>query len=139
MPIPTRELLDFFGHRCKLATDQKAALVNGDTLEDILKRYENAPDPYSVSVVVGNHSALINLYTRAYLTMDGDLNKRLNTLLDGYEKSYLKKNCLMKISEGPDHMPHGSSAGTLDSSAMDRYLGMGFGDNPDARAMTASV
>ena len=34
--------------------------------------------------------------------MDGDLNKRLKTLLDGYEKTvtYLKQNGLMKISEG---------------------------------------
>ena len=55
LPIPTRQLLEFFGHLCKPATDRKAALVNGDTLEDILKRYENAPDPYSVSVVVGVH------------------------------------------------------------------------------------
>jgi len=102
LPIPTRELLEFFGHLCKPATDRKAALVNGDTLEDILKRYENTPDPYSVSVVVGYRSALMDLYTRAYLTMDGDLNKRLKTLLDGYEKTvtYLKKNGLMKISEG---------------------------------------
>ena len=65
-----------------LSQDRKAALVNGDTLEDVLKRYENAPDPYSVSVVVGYRSALMDLYTRAYLTMDGDLNKRLKTLLD---------------------------------------------------------
>jgi len=29
--------------------------------------------------------------------------------------------------------------GTLDSSAMDRYLGMGFRYNPDTGAMTASM
>ena len=63
LPIPTRQLLEFFGHLCKPATDRKAALVNGDTLEDILKRYENAPDPYSVSIVVGYRSALMDLWT----------------------------------------------------------------------------
>ena len=53
-------------------------------------------------MAVGYRSAIVDLYTRSNLTMDAGLNKQLKTLLDGYEKTitFLKKNGLMKISEG---------------------------------------
>jgi hypothetical protein len=97
IPMETNHCLAFFGN-----------LISPAYSRSLLSSAENIPvgegDPYSVSVVRGYRSALVDRYTSVNKTLSEDLDVQLNVTLDGYEKTIndLKKRSLMKAHEGKD-------------------------------------
>ena len=95
LPIPTRELLEYFGHLCMAAHVRDALKSPEEITEDM-------DEPLSTSTVVGHRSAIIDLYTNAKMKMDARTVDELDRLVDGYEKTVtsLKSRGLMKLHEG---------------------------------------
>lgn len=95
LPIPCKELKEFFGHLCSAAHEREKL----KSAEEITAEME---DPSSSSTVVGYRSAIMDLYRTAKIEMDATTKLELGMLLDGYDKllTSLKRRGLMKISEG---------------------------------------
>lgn len=95
LPIPTRELLEYFGHLC-MAAHVRDALKSPEEITG------DMDEPLSTSTVVGHRSAIIDLYTNAKMKMDARTVDELDRLVDGYEKTVtsLKSRGLMKLHEG---------------------------------------
>jgi hypothetical protein len=95
LPIPCKELKEFFGHLCSAAHKREQLKSAEEITEDM-------EDPSSSSTIVGYRSAILDLYTTAKMDMDAQTKLELKMLLDGYDKllTTLKRKGLMKISEG---------------------------------------
>jgi hypothetical protein len=95
LPIPCKELLEFFGHLASAAYARLPLKAPSQITEEM-------PEPLSTSTVGGYRSAIVDLYTNANMVMDPETKLALTRALDGYDKSIteLKRKGLMKMNEG---------------------------------------
>lgn len=116
LPIPCKELLQFFGYLCRAAFAREK-LKSADEITDEME------EPVSSSCVSGYRSAIVDIYTNANDMLAKETSLALKKVMDGYDKTLtdLKRRGLMKISEGKRPIS-GSGYGLLAEKFMKTHV-----------------